>query len=131
MLSAAETGSSRPLYDLNDGVEKAIETIATSLYQAREVAWSKQALKDLRYIKDNDWDALPVCISKTQYSFSDDPTQLGAATDHVLHITRLLPRIGAGFIVALTGDVMTMPGLPKQPAANNIGITEGKISGLF
>lgn len=131
VLSAAETGSSRPLYDLNDGVEKAIETIATSLYQAREVAWSKQALKDLRYIKDNDWDALPVCISKTQYSFSDDPTQLGAATDHVLHITRLLPRIGAGFIVALTGDVMTMPGLPKQPAANNIGITEGKISGLF
>ena len=73
-----------------------------------------------------------MCISKTQYSFSDDPSQLGAPTGHTLHVRNLLPRTGAGFIVALTGDVMTMPGLPKVPAANNINVDgDGIISGLF
>lgn len=72
------------------------------------------------------------CISKTQYSFSDDPTALGAPQGHTLHVQRLLPRTGAGFVVVLTGDVMTMPGLPKVPAANNIDVdTDGTISGLF
>ena len=131
VLTSMETGSSHPLYDASAGLEATIDTIATSLYHASSVAWSKQSVKDLAYLKEHGWDKLPVCISKTPYSFSDDPTQLGAASGHVLHITRLLPRIGAGFIVALTGDVMTMPGLPKQPAANNIGIKQGKITGLF
>ncbi len=73
-----------------------------------------------------------MCISKTQYSFSDDPTLLGAAEGHVLHVRQLLPRIGAGFIVALTGNVMTMPGLPKKPAAEGIAVSDGgKITGLF
>ena len=83
-------------------------------------------------LKRNGYDALPVCISKTQYSFSDDPTQLGAPEGHTLHVRNLLPRTGAGFVVALTGDVMTMPGLPKVPSATKIDVdAAGKISGLF
>ena len=73
-----------------------------------------------------------MCISKTQYSFSDDPSQLGAPTGHTLHVRNLIPRTGAGFVLVLTGDVMTMPGLPKKPAANNIDVdNNGVISGLF
>ena len=94
--------------------------------------YSAAALRDLQMLKDNGWDTLPVCISKTQYSFSDDPSALGAAEGHTLHVQRLLPRTGAGFVVVLTGDVMTMPGLPKVPAANNIDVdASGTISGLF
>ena len=78
------------------------------------------------------WNEFPVVISKTQYSFSDNPSALGAPEDHTLHVRELLPRTGAGFIVVLTGDVMTMPGLPTKPAANNIDVdTNGTISGLF
>lgn len=94
--------------------------------------YSVNAQRDLKTIKDNGWDTLPVCVSKTQYSFSDDPAALGAPEGHTLHVRKLIPRTGAGFIVALTGDVMTMPGLPKVPAANNIDVdATGTISGLF
>ena len=73
-----------------------------------------------------------MCISKTQYSFSDDPSVLGAPTGHTLHVRQLVPRIGAGFVVALTGDVMTLPGLPKRPAAEGINLdNSGKVTGLF
>ena len=88
--------------------------------------------KAIQTLKDNGFDTLPVCISKTQYSFSDDPAQLGAPTGHTLHVRNLIPRTGAGFVLVLTGDVMTMPGLPKKPAANNIDVdNNGVISGLF
>ena len=121
-----------PLYDPADGLEANITTIARELYHATSVEFTKQARTDLAYLAENGWDTLPVCISKTQYSFSDDPTLLGAAEGHVLHVRQLLPRIGAGFIVALTGNVMTMPGLPKKPAAEGIAVSEGgKITGLF
>ena len=94
--------------------------------------YGSKAIKDLQYIKDNGWDTLPVVISKTQYSFSDDATALGAPEGHTLHVRELLPRTGSGFIVVLTGNVMTMPGLPKKPAANNIDVAgDGTISGLF
>ncbi|AZA11425.1 formate--tetrahydrofolate ligase [Corynebacterium gerontici] len=122
---------SHQLYDPEDGVEASIRTIATKVYHARDVEFSKKANNDLAYIKANGWDTLPVCISKTQYSFSDDPSDLGAAEGHVLHVRELLPRIGAGFVVALTGDVMTMPGLPKRPAAEGIAVKNGTITGLF
>lgn len=123
---------STPLYDPQLGIEKSIETIAKRIYRAGEVEYSPRARKDLAMIKANGWDKLPVCISKTQYSFSDNPRELGAPAGHTLHIRELLPRTGAGFVVVLTGDVMTMPGLPKKPAADNIDITaDGKISGLF
>ncbi|WIM69741.1 formate--tetrahydrofolate ligase [Corynebacterium suedekumii] len=126
------TGTSTQLYDPARGVEKSIETIAKRIYRAGAVEYSPKALKDLQLIRDNGWDDLPVCISKTQYSFSDDPTALGAPSGHTLHVRELLPRTGAGFIVALTGAVMTMPGLPKKPAADNIDIgADGRISGLF
>lgn len=124
--------TSRPLYDPAEGVEASIHTIATEIYRAEGVEFSPKAKKDLASIKTNGWDQLPVCISKTQYSFSDDPQELGAATGHILHVRELLPRTGAGFIVALTGDVMTMPGLPKKPAALSIDIDDqARISGLF
>lgn len=122
---------SHSLYDPQDGIEASIRTIATRVYHAQDVEFSKKARNDLAYLKANGWDTLPVCISKTQYSFSDDPTALGAAEGHVLHVRELLPRIGAGFVVALTGDVMTMPGLPKRPAAEGIAVEGGKITGLF
>lgn len=125
-------GTSQQLYDPADGVEASIETIAQEIYRAKGVEYSKKALKDLQVLKENGWDKLPVVISKTQYSFSDDPTALGAPVDHTLHVREIVPRTGAGFIVVLTGDVMTMPGLPKVPSANNIDVDgEGFISGLF
>lgn len=125
-------GTSQQLYDPADGVEASIETIAQEIYRAKGVEYSKKALKDLQILKENGWDKLPVVISKTQYSFSDDPTALGAPVDHTLHVREIVPRTGAGFIVVLTGDVMTMPGLPKVPSANNIDVDgEGFISGLF
>ncbi|MCQ9342871.1 formate--tetrahydrofolate ligase [Corynebacterium kozikiae] len=120
-----------PLYDPAHGVEASIETIAKEIYGAAEVEFSAKARKDLAYLEANGWDTLPVCISKTQYSFSDDPTALGAATGHVLHVRELLPRIGAGFVVAMTGNVIAMPGLPKTPAANGINVVDGQIKGLF
>lgn len=122
---------SQPLYDPADGLKASVETIARTIYHAEKVDFSKKALKDLKYLEANGWDKLPVCISKTQYSFSDDPSALGAPSGHTLHVRELLPRIGSGFIVVLTGDVMTMPGLPKVPAANGIDVEEGKITGLF
>ncbi|WP_448855743.1 formate--tetrahydrofolate ligase [Corynebacterium camporealensis] len=125
-------GSAEPLYDPEDGIEASIEKVATEIYRADKVEYSSQARKDLNYIKDNGWDTLPVVISKTQYSFSDDPSQLGTPEGHTLHVRQLQPRTGAGFVVVLTGDVMTMPGLPKKPAANNIDVDgDGIISGLF
>lgn len=122
---------SRQLYDSNEGVENAIETIAREIYHAKRVEYSPEALKNLEEIRCNGWDTLPVCISKTQYSFSDDASQLGAPEGHILHVRELRPRTGAGFIVALTGSVMTMPGLGKKPAALSIDVVDGKITDLF
>lgn len=131
-LTANLNGTSRQLYDPAQGVEESIRTIATEIYRADAVEFGPQALKDLAVIREQGWDQLPVCISKTQYSFSDDPAALGATSGHTLHVRELLPRTGAGFIVALTGDVMTMPGLPKKPSAENIDIDDqARVTGLF
>ena len=132
LLDNLTEGTSHPLYDPAEGVEASIETIAKEIYRAADVQYSAAARKDLQTLKDNGFDNLPVCISKTQYSFSDDPTQLGAPEGHTLHVRNIVPRTGAGFVLVLTGDVMTMPGLPKQPAANNIDVdANGVVSGLF
>ena len=132
VLDSLVEGKSTPLYDPAEGVRASIETIAREVYRAGEVNFSWNAEKDLQQILENGWDQYPVCISKTQYSFSDNPAELGAPEGHSLHVRKLIPRTGAGFIVALTGDVMTMPGLPKRPSAENIDVDEdGKISGLF
>lgn len=125
-------GGAEQLYDPQEGIEASIETIARAIYRADRVEYGAKALKDLKYIQDNGWDKLPVVISKTQYSFSDDASALGAPEGHTLHVRELLPRTGSGFVVVLTGNVMTMPGLPKKPAANNIDVDkQGTISGLF
>lgn len=128
----AQTPHSQALYDPSEGIEAAIETIATSIYKAAKVEYSTAAKKDLTQLAQQGWDTLPVCISKNPFSFSDDPTALGAAEGHTLHVQRLVPRLGAGFVVALTGSVMTMPGLPNKPAAMGISLSEdGEIGGLF
>lgn len=120
------------LYDLDQTPEEKIRTIATQIYGAKNVVFSKKAQKQLKQFTDLGWNRLPVCIAKTQYSFTDDQTQLGAPTNFTFHIRELVPKLGAGFIVALSGNMMTMPGLAKTPAAVNMTIDEnGTITGLF
>lgn len=120
------------LYSLEQTLAEKIQTIATKIYGAGEVTYSKQARRQLKQFADRGWDRLPVCIAKTQYSFSDDPTQLGAPAGFTFHIRKLVPKLGAGFIVALAGNMMTMPGLAKTPAAAKMTIDEtGTITGLF
>ncbi|QCR53187.1 formate--tetrahydrofolate ligase [Brachybacterium sp. SGAir0954] len=133
VLAVLEEGSDyRPLYDPADGVEASIRTIATEVYGAGEVLLTDRAPAQLRMLRRHGWDTLPVCMAKTQYSFSEDPTALGAPDGHTLHVRDLVPRIGAGFVVALTGAVMTMPGLPKEPAALRMGVeADGTARGLF
>lgn len=120
------------LYDPESGVEESLRTLARKVYGADDVVLEGRAPAQLRMLRRNGWDTLPVCVAKTQYSFSDDPTALGAPTGHVLHVRDLVPKVGAGFVVALTGAIMTMPGLPKEPAALRMGVTEaGESIGLF
>lgn len=121
-----------PLYDNEMPIKEKIETIAKKIYGASDVHYDKSALKQLKDIKDIGLDHLPVCMAKTQYSFSDDPTLLGRPEDFDLTIRELRISAGAGFIVALTGAVMTMPGLPKRPAALNMDVLDdGEVVGLF
>ncbi|WP_045729620.1 formate--tetrahydrofolate ligase [Pseudarthrobacter chlorophenolicus] len=110
-------GRFRHLYPLELSVEDKIRTIAQEIYGADGVDFSVPALKRLADIERNGWGGLPVCMAKTQYSFTDDATRLGAPKGFTIHVRELLPKTGAGFIVALTGAVMTMPGLPAVPAA--------------
>ncbi|MFL2126642.1 formate--tetrahydrofolate ligase [Latilactobacillus curvatus] len=122
----------QPLYDSNADIQPKLTTIVTDIYGGKEVVFEGKAINQLKEIEKNGWDHLPVCIAKTQYSLSDDPKALGAPTDFTVHVRELIPKLGAGFIVAMTGTVLTMPGLPKKPAALNMDVTEdGLISGLF
>lgn len=132
MAAFDDGGDFHHLYDPAEGVEASLTTIATQIYGAERVEFEGKADAKLRTLKKNGWDTLPVCVAKTQYSFSDDPAKLGAPSGHVLHVRDLVPKIGAGFIVALTGEIMTMPGLPKEPAALRMGVDEdGNAFGLF
>ncbi|WP_125605944.1 formate--tetrahydrofolate ligase [Lapidilactobacillus bayanensis] len=120
------------LYDDGEAVTTKIRTIAQKIYGAADIELTGPAKTQLRQIKRHGWDKLPVCIAKTQYSFSDQPKLLGAPTGFTLTIRELIPKLGAGFIVAMAGSVLTMPGLPTHPAAEKIDIdADGKISGLF
>ncbi|WP_105992539.1 formate--tetrahydrofolate ligase [Staphylococcus simulans] len=119
-------------YDLDEPIEEKIEKIVKNIYGGNKVTFTSKAQKQLKQIKDNGWDNYPVCMAKTQYSFSDDKDLLGAPKDFEITIRELQPKTGAGFIVALTGAIMTMPGLPKKPAALNMDVTEdGHAKGLF
>ena len=120
------------LYSLDATPAEKVETVATKIYGAQDVEFSRKAQRQLKQFAELGWDKLPVCIAKTQYSFTDDQTQLGAPTDFTFHIREFVPKLGAGFIVALAGNMMTMPGLSKVPAAVNMTIDKnGKITGLF
>ena len=127
-----ETANFRTIYQSGMNLEEKIEAIVTKIYGGNKVLFSKKAKNQLVTFHKYGWDRLPVCMAKTQYSLSDDPQQLGRPDDFTITIRELVPKIGAGFIVALTGDVMTMPGLPKKPAALNMDIdSEGNAIGLF
>ncbi|MDO2934264.1 formate--tetrahydrofolate ligase [Paeniglutamicibacter sulfureus] len=120
-----------PLYDLDRPVEEKIQTVVREIYGGAGVEYSAAATRMLKQIHDNGWDNLPVCMAKTQYSFSDDPTLLGAPEGFTLHVRDLIPKTGAGFIVAITGTLMTMPGLPKVPASMRMDVDEnGRAVGL-
>ena len=120
------------LYDNDLSIEEKIEKIVTEIYRGSKVNFEKKAQTQIREIVKNGWDKLPICMAKTQYSFSDNPAALGAPENFEITIRELVPKLGAGFIVALTGDVMTMPGLPKRPAALNMDVAaDGTAIGLF
>ncbi len=121
----------KPIYDLDLGIKEKITIICKEIYGAANVEFSTMAKNQIATFKKNGWDNLPVCMAKTQYSFSDNPKLLGRPEGFTMTIRELKPSIGAGFIVALTGDIMTMPGLPKEPAANKMDIIDGKTVGLF
>ena len=122
----------RPLYDTDLAISEKIETIAREIYGAGSVSYSDAASKKMAELTKQGFGNLPVCMAKTQYSLSDDPALLGRPEGFTLNVRDMYVSAGAGFIVALTGNIMTMPGLPKRPAAYDIDVDEnGKITGLF
>ncbi len=121
-----------PIYKDELPLEEKIETVAKKIYGADGIVFSSQASKELKKLKELGFDSLPVCIAKTQYSLSDDPDKLGRPEGFTVTVRDLYVSAGAGFVVVLTGNIMTMPGLPKRPAAFNIDLNdEGRITGLF
>ncbi len=122
----------RFLYDVKAPVKEKIETIAREIYGASGVTYSPSADRMIKKLSEIGMDDLPICVAKTQYSLSDNPRMLGRPENFEINVREIRLSAGAGFIVALTGDIMTMPGLPKQPAAERIDISEGgTIKGLF
>ncbi|MDR0708603.1 MAG: formate--tetrahydrofolate ligase, partial [Spirochaetaceae bacterium] len=122
----------RQLYDTGLPVKEKIAVLAKEIYGAADVVYSADAEKGVREINDLGLAGLPICVAKTQYSLSDDAALLGRPKGFTLHVRELRPSVGAGFIVAVTGEIMTMPGLPKRPAALDIDVDEsGNILGIF
>jgi formate--tetrahydrofolate ligase len=127
-----EQNNFKPLYDVSDSLETKVRTIVQKVYGGKDVEFSTKAKKQLLDFEKLGWSHLAICMAKSQYSLSDDPTKLGRPTDFTVNVREFKPSIGAGFIVALTGEVMTMPGLPKKPAALNMDVDEtGKALGLY
>ena len=134
VVDAVENGNAdyKRLYSDDDSLEEKITKIVTEIYGGKSVIFEKKAKNQLKQFAEFGWDKLPVCMAKTQYSFSDNQFLLGAPEGFDITIREFVPKTGAGFIVALTGDVMTMPGLPKAPAALKMDVTEdGTAVGLF
>lgn len=128
----ANTKQFQPLYNHRQTIEEKIQAIVQTIYGGEQAIFSPKAQKQIADFTKNGWDQLPICMAKTQYSLSDDPQKLGRPEGFTITIRELVPKIGAGFIVALTGDILTMPGLPKVPAALNMDVDEtGQASGLF
>ncbi|GAB2025038.1 formate--tetrahydrofolate ligase [Lactovum odontotermitis] len=121
----------QPLYDLNLPISDKITRIVQKIYHGKKVNFSEESREQLSVIEQNGWSDLPVCIAKTQYSFSDNPKLLGAPSDFEVTVRELAPRLGAGFIVVYLGSIIAMPGLPKHPAALDMHMDDqGKVTGL-
>ena len=119
-------------YNAEDTIEQKIKDIVTKVYGGEDVAFLPAAKKQIAKLTEMGYGNCPICVAKTQYSFSDDPTKLGAPEGFTVTVRNVKVSAGAGFIVVLTGDIMTMPGLPKSPAAERIDVdAEGRITGLF
>ncbi len=134
VIETLETKESKfaPLYEDSLSLKEKVAKIATEIYGAKDVSFAPAAAKALKNIEDLGFGSLPVCMAKTQYSLSDDQTKLGRPEGFSLNVREVYVNAGAGFVVVITGSIMTMPGLPKVPAANNIDVDEnGVITGLF
>ncbi len=134
VLYTLENKESRfePIYEDEMPLMEKIETVASQIYGAGSVSYAPAAKKQLTRLEKMGFGSLPVCMAKTQYSLSDDPNLLGRPVGFEMRVREVYVSAGAGFVVVLTGDVMTMPGLPKKPAAYQINVEEnGKITGLF
>ena len=134
LLNILETKEANyhPLYDLDLSIEEKIETIVKEIYGGDGVEFTKKAKNKIKKYTEQGLSQLPICVAKTQYSLSDQASLLGRPTGFTVKINDIIPSAGAGFLVAISGDIMRMPGLPKRPAAVNMDIDEdGKIIGLF
>lgn len=118
-------------YDINDDIKTKIFKVANKIYGASDVIYDNKALEEIKNLEDNGHGNLPICIAKTQYSLSDDPNNLTGDNEYDIHVKEVILKAGAEFIVALTGKIMTMPGLPKNPNSERIDIKDGIIEGIF
>jgi formate--tetrahydrofolate ligase len=133
VVDMVETNPSKPInytYELTDTIAEKIEKIARKVYKADEIIFAHAAQLKLKSYEKHGWGNLPICLAKTQYSFSDDPKKINAPEGFPITIKDLVINAGAGFIVAVAGDIMRMPGLPIDPQANRIKIVDGHIDGL-
>ncbi|MBY0429489.1 MAG: formate--tetrahydrofolate ligase, partial [Alphaproteobacteria bacterium] len=131
-LATSGSNNFKPIYEDSLSLADKIKTVAQKIYRAKDVSIEAKAAKKLEQYEKDGYGKLSVCMAKTQYSFSSDPTLMGAPSDFIFPIRDVRLSAGAGFVVALAGDIMTMPGLPREPAAEKIGVgSDGKIFGLF
>jgi formate--tetrahydrofolate ligase len=131
-IADANLADFAPIYPDDMPLFEKIETIAKRIYRANEVVADKQILNQLKQWEKQGYGKLPICMAKTQYSFTTDPTRRGAPDNHSLPVREVRLAAGAGFVIAICGEIMTMPGLPSVPSAENIHINEaGQIDGLF
>lgn len=131
LMDKAQQEVSVPLYDLNLSIQDKINTIATKIYGAKDVQYADEALAQIEEYNRLGWDKLAICMAKTPLSLTDDPKVVGRPKDFTITVREFKPSVGAGFLVALTGAVMTMPGLPKVGAFENMDVIDSKIIGLF
>lgn len=130
--TTAQPSDYKPLYQANEPIEAKIEKVVKEIYGGANVEYSSKALQQIKLFNEQGWNEMPICLAKTPASLTDNAQVLGAPTDFTIHVREFIPKLGAGFLVALTGNVLTMPGLPKVPAANGMKIdNDGKISGLY
>ena len=132
VATCEKPGNFRFCYELDESIEQKLTKLVRNIYGGKDVTFTEEARKEVLKLTELGYDKLPICVAKTQYSFSDDPSLLGAPEGFTVTVRKIKVSAGAGFLVALTGDIMTMPGLPKSPAAERIDVdASGRITGLF